>query len=469
MSENVIEGEIKTKDIISENISKEIVYEKIFNAYNYGNLGMFIGAGFSKAVIGNEDRPALNWIELIKKASERLKLELPKDEDLKFISLPQLSTILCKRLAMRKNISYEEAKAEFKNIICDLSNWLPSEEKEKCFRKIFDIINPKWIITTNYDLVLETILTGKSKGLSPFNYLSAPRGVIPIYHFHGTRLDPDSIIITQDDYIPLFRPNEYRQAKLAMTIRESTTLVLGYNLGDINVLSALDWSKNIYTKEYEYPYEVIQVLWTSKPKEDAYKDENGNIVIEVDDLETFLEELSNYLLLKETEYKEKLDKLSKILVLFEGDNSELVEKFITQHNFRVNLLKLVSEFEYNMMYSYIEFFMRCINKVWLKTDVNGAFDAYDDYLKILLDIIIYYKYVKIPPRLFEIVAKALNKVFEYIRIEGDFYPGYSHPATKTWCSMKKNIPQDMVRQLHSYAEQNCLSNLKKFTKELITK
>ena len=68
-----------------------------------------------------------------------------------------------------------------------------------------DILSPTWIITTNYDLVLETLLTGKCKSLSPTNYLSAPRNIIPIYHFHGTRLDPNSIIVTQEDYIPLFR------------------------------------------------------------------------------------------------------------------------------------------------------------------------------------------------------------------------------------------------------------------------
>ncbi len=40
--------EIASKGIINEQISRESVFEKLFNSYNYGNLGMFIGAGFSK-------------------------------------------------------------------------------------------------------------------------------------------------------------------------------------------------------------------------------------------------------------------------------------------------------------------------------------------------------------------------------------------------------------------------------------
>lgn len=232
----------------------------------------------------------------IKVASEILEIEFPSDGDLVGVSLPELATQICKKLSTNDGISYEEAKFIFKNKICGITNWLPSENEIKKFREIFDVLNPNWIVTTNYDLVIEAILTGKSKSLCPINYLSAPRGIIPIYHIHGTRLDPDAIIITQDDYIPLFRPNEYGQSKLSMTIRESTTLVLGYGLGDMNVLYALDWSKNIYTHENEYPHEIIQAFWTSEPKKNPYRDENGNIIIEISDLEEFLKELIEYLL-----------------------------------------------------------------------------------------------------------------------------------------------------------------------------
>lgn len=332
---------------------------------------------------------------------------------------------------------------------------MPDESKVTAFREIFDYINPSWIITTNYDLVLETILTGKCKSLSPLNYLSAPKNIIPIYHLHGTRIDPESIIITQEDYIPLFRPNEYRQSKLAMTIRESTTLVLGYGLGDMNVLSAVDWSKNIYTEKNEYPYEIIQALWTSNPQEDAYKDENGNIIIEIDDLEQFLNDLIISIVEQQKTYDLKLRELNDLVGILESNDEEWIQKFIDERDFRLKLLDLLSEFEYHMISSYIQFFTVCINRIWEMTSVNGAFHVYDKYLSIILDIIIKYEYKKMPPRLFQIVAESLNKVLKYVgKSTTTFLTGDSWSATRTWHERKNDIPMEMKYQLYLYSKQN---------------
>lgn len=443
-------------------ISRDELYEKIFNSYNYGNLGMFIGAGFSKAVV-NEKRSALGWFDLIKEVSKKLEIRLPESENLIGVSLPELATNLCKNLAEDNQMSYEQAKLLFKEEICKLSNWLPSSEKVEIFRNILDFIDPSWIITTNYDLVLETILTGKCKSLNSNNYLSAPRGVIPIYHIHGIRLDPKSIIITQDDYIPLFRPNEYRQSKLATTIRESTTLVLGYALGDINVLSALDWSKNIYANENEYPHDIIQLYRTSSPKDYAYRDENGNLILEIDEIENFLIELLNELKKRKEVYNNKLDELENLIGELKCEDSNLVSKFITQENFRSELLEKISEFEYNMMHTYIEFFTRCLGKVWEETNINGAFEAYNKYLKILLDIITNYEYNKMPPILFQIVAEALDKVFYYV---GNSF-GDSWSAQNTWENKKKFIPDIILKELNNYAQQNRLIKVKEYTEEVL--
>ncbi len=349
----------------------------------------------------------------------------------------------------------------FKNKICDISNWLPSDEVIKEYRRIFDIIQPNWIITTNYDLVLETILTGKCKSLSPLNYLSAPKGIIPIYHIHGTRLDNDSIIITQDDYIPLFRPNEYRQSKLAMTIRESTTLVLGYGLGDMNVLSALDWSKNIYTQENEYPYEIVQALWTSSPRENPYRDENGNIIIEIANLRIFLQELVDYVLMRKEEYNSKMGELENIIGRLEEDDEKLVEKFMSEEEFRVDLLKLVSQFEYEMIYTYIEFFTRCISRVSQKCFYID-FDKCNDCLKILLDVLINYEYKKMSPKLFKVTADELNKALEDVYTSKQNVSGFSWKATKTWFNSLDKIPEEMKSQLKNYSEQNKLDRLNLF-------
>lgn len=453
---------------MSEIISKEVVFEKLFNAFNYGNLGMFIGAGFSKAVINDDFSPALGWFELIKEVSEKCEIEFPSEKELVGVSLPEMATSICKKLAEKRSTDYSEAKSIFKKEICNLSNWLPDESRTKDFREIFDILNPSWIVTTNYDLVLETILTGKSKSLSPFNYLSAPKNIIPIYHLHGTRIDSESIIITQEDYIPLFRPNEYRQAKLAMTIRESTTLILGYGLGDVNVSSAVDWSKNIYTEENEYPHEIIQVLWTSSPQNHAYRDENKNIILEISDLEKFLNELILNIVKNQRQYDKELTELFEIIKSFQEEDEELVQSFIDRREVRLELIELLSRFEHHMISPYIQFLTVCIDKVWEKTSDNGAFDMYDKYINIILDIIINYDYEKMAPRLFQITVKSLNRVLNYVGSNtSPLYYGDSWSATKSWHARKNEIPYDMLLEVYHYSKQSYLTNLENKIRELV--
>ncbi|OCX64783.1 hypothetical protein BFM98_07015 [Lysinibacillus sp. AR18-8] len=453
---------------MSNEITRDVVFEKLFTSFSYGNLGMFIGAGFSKAVIDDGVYSAMGWFELIQKVSNSFGLDFPSNDKLVGVSLPELATKMCKDLSLRNGISYKDAKFLFKQEICKLSTWLPQEAKIKSFREIFDILNPAWIITTNYDLVIESILTGKCKSLNPLNYLSAPKGITPIYHLHGTRIDPESIIITQDDYIPLFRPNEYRQSKLAMTIRESTTLVLGYSLGDMNVLSSLDWSKNIYNVEDEFPYEIIQVLWTSSPKDEPYYDVNENIVIETNDIEAFLNELCSKIIEKQYEHDIQMKKLERIIRLLETNNADLKQRFVTQQGFRVSLLKVLSDFEYHMISPYIQFLSECIGEIWNKSSRNGAFEMYDKYLNIILDIIIHYDFKRMPPRLFQIVAESLDKVLGYVSDTRSLVIGEAWEATKTWHDNYSQIPMEMVHELLSFAKHSGLGTLNRKLKPLIS-
>lgn len=63
--------------------------------------------------------------------------------------------------------------------------------------------------------------------------------MIPIYHIHGVCNIPDSIVITNEDYAYMFRPNDYRQARLPFLMKESLVIMIGYALGDLNVITAV--------------------------------------------------------------------------------------------------------------------------------------------------------------------------------------------------------------------------------------
>ncbi|MBA3927785.1 SIR2 family NAD-dependent protein deacylase [Listeria rustica] len=443
-----------------DQIDKKEVFQEIFKACDYGNLGMFVGAGFSKAVIGES---ALGWLGIIDEARKKFELKALTDEELKGASLPELATQTCKKIAENENSDYSEAKQRFKAEISNISNWLPSIEAGEEFEKWFDSMKPAWVITTNYDAVMEHILTGKSISISPKKYFSAPKNVIPIYHLHGTRQEPETIVVTQEDYVSLLRPNDYRQTKLAMTIRESTVLVLGYSLGDINVLSAIDWSKNIGSGDIDYPHGVIQILRIEKPnipKEYAYRDENENIILEIDDLSSFFKQLTEYINDKQVEAALNSKILEDLAERLSKDNEDFMESFINSEDTRRILLQALWQSEYLMIIPYIQFLNNCLDKVWEGTYVKDAFYMYEKYLDIILDILIFYPYEKMPPKLFQITMDALDKVLRYVdKSASDRTPGNSWSANACWHRRKKDIPEATRTQIFQYAEKNQLRTL----------
>ena len=78
----------------------------------------------------------------------------------------------------------------------------------------------------------------------------------------------------------MFRPNDYRQARLPFLMKESLVIMIGYALGDLNVITAVDWANNVYTNtsgEYDFP--IVQLLYTDNPKQDPYVEQNGIVIL----------------------------------------------------------------------------------------------------------------------------------------------------------------------------------------------
>lgn len=440
-------------------LTRESVMDFLSSSVIYGNLGLFIGAGFSKAVLQDESGAvALSWGELIKATCEELSIDYSSINKIG-LSYPEIATIICDKYAIEKEISYEEAKSKFKSIVCGLTNWYPNKEQRENFNDYLEVMDPKWVITTNYDLVIESLLTGRCLSLGPEDYLTSPKNVIPVYHLHGIRHNPESIIITQEDYVKLFRPNEYRQIKLALTIKESTTLILGYGLGDVNVLSAVDWSNNIYQYSSIYPHDIVQVVRSENPKTDPYRDKNNIIIIETSEIKEFLTEFNHALVENLHLHLGKLEQINELNG--ELTNEEYLTKFISNQEFRLSMLRILSNFEIHMISQFIEFLSRCIEKTWENSVPYGAFEGYNQNLTILLDIIINIEFKKMPPALFEFVAYSLDRVFYYV---GREY-GKSHSAARTWDRKKDSIPEDMVLELYKQRQFATLrSNLERIVR-----
>lgn len=158
--------------------------------------------------------------------------------------------------------TYKEAQTTLKRTICQLVKAFPDPKKQKIYSEYVETIEVNWFVTTHYDTILESILSGKAMPILPDEHFLKVADMIPIYHIHGMRIIPEGIVITQDDYSRLFRPYDYRQARLPFFVKEALVVMLGYGLGDLNVLTAIDWSKYVFKhKNKNYNFPIIQLLF----------------------------------------------------------------------------------------------------------------------------------------------------------------------------------------------------------------
>ena len=435
----------------------------ISKSASYGNLGAFIGAGFSKAVPNDGlNDVALSWGELLEQSCNKLQVDyasIPKEG----VSYPDIASAICNKHSESKGISYSKSLSSLKREIAALTSWYPDKDQRETFAKYLSCLSPAWIITTNYDLVIEGLLTGRATPLGPNDSLSSPKGVIPVFHLHGIRTNPEEIIISQEDYVALFRPSEYRQIKLALTIKESTTLLSGYGLGDVNVLTALDWSKNVFSGEsVNYPNDVIQVLRKDNPRDAPYRDKNGIVIIETSTLSEFF---GWFMVVREKlleEEQKEQTQLSELSAQLDDPDNKEIEKFIDDKDFRLALLKILSKFSIHLISSFVSFLNKCIDETWVRVKPYNAFEGYNQNLILILDILTAFPANNIPPALFETAAYALQRVGYFVGRS----PGQSYAAADTWDQRKAELSIEMVDELIHFAEQHHYNNLRHLVKSI---
>ncbi|PKO24530.1 MAG: SIR2 family protein [Betaproteobacteria bacterium HGW-Betaproteobacteria-8] len=426
-------------------------------------MGAFIGAGFSKAVLNDDiTEIALSWGDLLESASEKLDVDYNVIWKIG-VGYPEIASSICKVHSENSRCDYAKSLSALKREISALTSWYPDKEKREKFSRYLECLSPSWIITTNYDMVIESLLTGKSIPLGPNDSLSSPYGVIPVFHLHGLRTNPEEIIIAQEDYVALFRPSEYRQIKLALTIKESTTLLLGYGLGDVNVLTALDWSRNVFKgEEANYPNDVIQVLRKDNPTEEPYRDKNGIVIVEVEDISNFFEDFIEVRTEELDEKKKEQKALKDLADELDTPDGEMIEKFIDDEKFRSEMLKILSKFSIHLVSGFVSFLNKCIDETWVRSQPDGAFEGYNQNLILILDILTAFPISRFPPALFQTAAYGLQRVGYYVGDEA----GKSWAAKKTWDKRKSELSKEVVDELKSIADQHGYNYVKRLAKTI---
>jgi hypothetical protein len=431
-------------------ITREEALKLISKSSIYGNLGLFIGAGMSMAILNDDwNKVALSWKELIFQCAEEFEINLKEDIKTEGLSYPEIASEIAKLISKKESCDYNVAVKKLKEKIAALTCWYPEKEQRNIFGEIIKNIDPDWIITTNYDLIIECLLSGKCLSLGPNDQLISPQNLIPIYHLHGIRTNPSSIIISQEDYISLFRPNQYRQQKLSLSIKESTTLIVGYGLGDVNVLTAVDWTKNVYVNQrINYPHDIIQLLYTENPAPEPYRDRNEILIIEFKDLKTILNEIADLVISEKEIDKINNEKLHELNSIFQNPSEDDVVNFIDDEDFRKSIIDAISKNDSKLISGFLELFSKSMDETWERARPKNAFHAYNQNLIILLDILENIELQKIPPALLESIAYNLDHLSYYV---GPLM-GESRAAYRTWNNRKDNIPEDTKIEIINIAK-----------------
>jgi len=123
-----------------------------------GSLGLFIGTGFSKAATAGR---APSFEQLLHQLSRRLNLSDDFDRvPYNRKSFPQIASQLLHDYSRANNFD-ERAPDRFRQEIAQLCHFVPDPQTAIRLAPALQSTAPAWIITTNYDLVIECLLEGR--------------------------------------------------------------------------------------------------------------------------------------------------------------------------------------------------------------------------------------------------------------------------------------------------------------------
>ena len=133
-------------------------------------------------------------------------------------------------------------------------------------REIIELrkINPKAIITTNYDTLLEDIVFVdrciSHIGQDGFkDNLSESEDKIDLYKIHGCVTRSESIIITKEDYDNFFQKSRYLYSKIFTLFWEYPVIFIGYSVSDRNIKDILTVMIEIMTDEQREDF--LKRIW----------------------------------------------------------------------------------------------------------------------------------------------------------------------------------------------------------------
>lgn len=249
---------------------------------------LFVGAGLSRRYLGLE-----NWEGLLKTLSRKsiendyafnIYMQKARNEGYDIGLYQKVAELIGKDLSERWYIEgkfekirskYNDEiikgvsplKIEIANYIKENSKHIIDDQKEEV--ELLAKVAQKSIagvITTNYDLLLEQIMSKYKVYVGQEELIfSQLQGVGEIYKIHGCCNKPETIIIDEDDYRNFNDKQQYLASKILTMFLEHPIIFIGYSIGDENIKSILKDIVKCLSKEnlLKLKNRLIFIEWDS--------------------------------------------------------------------------------------------------------------------------------------------------------------------------------------------------------------
>ncbi|SEK28890.1 SIR2 family protein [Paenibacillus sp. OK003] len=205
-----------------DDISKEIFIRDYEKAVFQESAAIFAGAGLS------QNSGFVNWKELLRELAREIKLDVDKESDL--ISLAQyfVNGRSGSKHELLTLILQKFSHNYVKNDPMDILASMP--------------IKTYW--TTNYDNIIEKCIEKQNKEydlkISDSNFSTTKENSdVTIYKFHGDSRNPESIVLTKDDYSSFHSTHQLFINALTGQLLTKTFLFIGYSFNDPDFLQIL--------------------------------------------------------------------------------------------------------------------------------------------------------------------------------------------------------------------------------------
>jgi hypothetical protein len=212
---------------------------------------LFLGSGFSLKYIKTE-----NWEGLLRKYSTMMNNPFERYRSLANGNWPKVGSLIAKdyhshwfespKLEEEKNQNLQEMVSFSSPLKVSVSTYLreisekPIDAEFRTDIELLKVAKINGIITTNYDLLCEQIYPDFKVYKSQQELIFSPLQEIgEIYKIHGCCTEPNSLVITEEDYADYNEKNAYIAAKLLTVFLEHPTIFMGYSISDKNVRNIL--------------------------------------------------------------------------------------------------------------------------------------------------------------------------------------------------------------------------------------